>query len=190
MNYYYFAASLPALSPDAPPPFTAAAVLEACRQHLSAADAAEAARLLAGPGEPGISPFGRAWHDRETLLRNAVARIRAARLKTDAAPHLRPAAGYDAAAERAAADAFARPTPSEREKALDRFRWRTLDELAAGGLFSSAAVLAYGLRLRIVERWASLDKARGRAAADAWVAEQSRGRGTEHTGIRAGGETL
>jgi hypothetical protein len=59
--------------------------------------------------------------------------------------------------------AMEQTNPRETELALDRLRWRTIEELAGADRFSLDAVLAYGLQLRIAWRWASLDAEAGRA---------------------------
>ena len=171
MNYYYLAASLPALSLESAPPLSPEDFRRLCREQLAARDFAEMEDLLgftAGARVPR-GDFARAWSAAETRLRNAIVRVRAARLRRDAAPHLRPEEGIDPAADRAAADAYARATPAERELALDRQRWRMLDELAAFDPFSLRAVLAYALKLRIADRWARLDEGAGARAASALV---------------------
>jgi hypothetical protein len=120
---------------------------------------------MADPMGDADSALGREWRERETQLRNAVARARANRAKRDAAPFLRPTAQHDTGIEKAVADAFAKDTPREREWALDQFRWRMLEELAGFNPFAGRAMLAYGLRLKLVERWAAMAEPRGEEAA-------------------------
>ena len=128
--------------------------------------------LLATGGERGAHPFTAAWRERDTRLRNAVARARASRLGRDAAPYLRPERGFDTYTLKAVEEAFARPTPAERELELDRFRWQVLDELAGRAMFSVEAVLAYALKLRIAERWSRLEPEAGRRVVEEFVASQ------------------
>jgi hypothetical protein len=165
MNYYYLAASLPTPTLGEPPPMPSARFVALCAEHLSAADRAALERLMADAMGDESSAFGREWRDRERQLRNAVARVRAGRTKRDAAPYLRPTAGYDLGIEKAVADAFAKETPREREWALDEFRWRQLEELAGFDPFAGRAILAYGLKLKLVERWAAMAEPRGEETA-------------------------
>jgi hypothetical protein len=51
--------------------------------------------------------------------------------------------------------------PLDRELALDRLRWTLLDELAVAAPFGLQAVLAYGLKLRLAEKWAAMDETEG-----------------------------
>jgi hypothetical protein len=174
MNYYFLVASLPALSLDAPPPLSSDRFSGICREHLNREDLA-ALGDLAGPlAAPSPHPFVREWRNREILLRNAVARQRASRLKRDPAPHLRERREFDPGVERAAAEAFAKPDPLERERSLDRFRWRDLDELAGLNPFSSEAVLAYSVKLRLVEQWSRLNRAEGRQRLEETVNAESK----------------
>jgi hypothetical protein len=50
----------------------------------------------------------------------------------------------------------------ERERRLDLLRWDMLDELTTFSYFRIETLLAFYLRLRIVERWAGLDPKTGR----------------------------
>ncbi len=90
-----------------------------------------------------------------------MARLRAARAGAayDAGPH--PVAGYDARCESVAERAMELDDPLERELALDRLRWTLLDELAVSQAFGFQAVLAYGLKLRLAEKWAAMDETEG-----------------------------
>lgn len=160
MNYYYLAASLPMLFLGRTPPISEQAFLALCREHLAHDDRAAIEALLAGGPETAHS-FVLAWRRRETGLRNAIAQARAARRGQEATAYLRP--GEPGLAEvRAVADAFGRATPAEREFELDRFRWQALEAMAGMDIFSGAAVLAYGLRLKLAHRWAAMVAEAGR----------------------------
>lgn len=167
MPYYYLSASLPLLVFGDPPPLSAAAFLERCAEHLEPAHFSVMSLLLAG--EPVGHPFGEAWMDADTDIRNAAARARATRLNRDAAPMLRGQKDIRVFVRDAVAEAFAAATPLDRERALDRLRWRLLDELAGFDPFAPEAMFAYGLKLRLAEKWARLDGDAGRRALDAAV---------------------
>ncbi|MCX7934921.1 MAG: DUF2764 domain-containing protein [Planctomycetota bacterium] len=130
-------------------------------EHLTAPDFAALEEALAEAETPR-HPWNRRWREVETKIRNASARQRGQRLRRDVALYLRPQEGVDLALEKAVADAWQRPTPLEREKALDRLRWERLEELAGYDIFHLTAILAYALRLRLCERWAAWDAAAGR----------------------------
>ena len=133
--------------------------LDTCRAHLSERDAAalDCALKLKRNGHP----FVESWIDRETQLRNAAARLRAARHKKDAVGFLREHRGFDTAVDQKVEEAFSKATPLEREKALDELRWNVLDEIAGTDPFSTSSLLAYALKLRISERWSIMDDENG-----------------------------
>jgi hypothetical protein len=167
-SYYYFAASLPYLRAGEDPPLTLDAFRRLCRQHLTPPDAAAAVALLAE--ETGSAhPAARAWNERLTQFRNAVARQRAQRTRRDVEPFLKPQRECSTAIEKAVASAFSAPTPLEREKALDRTLWALAEETAGLTPFTVAAVLMYGVKLRLACRWAAMDAIRGEAVAQAIV---------------------
>ena len=173
MRYYYLIASLPTLTLGRVPAIGEAAFRARCREHLTAADGAAVEDVFATGGAHSDHPFVAAWRERDTRVRNAVARARALRLGRDAAPHLRPEREFDAYTPRAVAEAFARPSPAERELELDRYRWQVIDELAGTAVFTSEIVLAYALKLRLTERWRKLDDAAGRRTVEAYVGSQA-----------------
>ena len=51
--------------------------------------------------------------------------------------------------------------PMVREKRLDALRWKWLDEQTFFKVFDIESVIAYMLRIEMIERWIALDKARG-----------------------------
>jgi hypothetical protein len=175
MNYYYMAATLPMLSMEHPPAIRFAGFCALCAEHLSRADLAGLAELDAPLETQARHPFVVAWRACDGALRNAVARLRAHRLSKDPSLHVRP--GPESSdADRAAATAFARPSPLDRHLALDRFRWSQLDILAGDNIFSSAAVLAYGVKLQMAERWAGLREESAVAKVNAIVGRPPSGR--------------
>jgi hypothetical protein len=174
MSYYYFAASLPALTLGSAPPITFAAFAELAVQHLTPRDL-RALGELSGPLTAGARhPFVQAWRRKETELRNAAAKTRAERLKRDASSFLREQTGMDVFLQRAVADALAREAALEREFALDKLRWVLADDLTGFNSFAIEAVLAYAVKLRLAERWAALNDAQGRRAVESLVAGQPR----------------
>ncbi len=166
MSYYYLISSFPGISLDSKPMITLDAFRRSCGGQLSSADQ-EALDAILSPeipeGDSPSHPFVLQWFARETQLRNAAARQRAAKQQTDAGDFVRIHSGFDVALEESVDNAFAQPTPLAREQALDRARWNVLDELVGPHLFSAAAVLAYALKLQIAERWASRDETLGQA---------------------------
>jgi hypothetical protein len=166
MNYYFLAASLPGLTLEAPPPFSYDQFVALCDGHLRPADRHALTEIEGDASGASRHAVVRDWHRRDVRLRNAIARARAARSQRDATPFLREEQGVDMRVERTVSDAFSKPTPLERERVLDRFRWEQAEELAGLEPFSGRALIAYALKLKLAARWASLDEQRGATRAD------------------------
>ncbi len=171
MAYEYLVASLPMIFFEDPPPFSSETFRALCETELSAADMTAVERVLAAtPPPPDAGRFEHDWHARETQVRNEAAFVRAARAGVEAKPYLRPHEGYDVSLKESVSAAFERPNPLERERELDRTRWRLIDEVV-GPIepFSLSAVLAYAAKLRIAERWAARTEESGRERLEAWM---------------------
>ena len=159
MSLIYLVSSLPMLSFESASGPSDGAFLSACRDQLAPGDAAVAEALLAG--RPLNHPFAEAWADKETILRNAVARQRARAQGTDPARWLRPTPGCDNSIETAVEDAFQEPSPLKRETALDKLRWTLADELAGPDPLHINALFAYAVKLAVLGHRRALDAARG-----------------------------
>lgn len=168
--YEYFASTLPSFAFGAPPPMAAEDLRAAAEGNLKAADLAALDALLSGA--PSDHPFVVAWRDRDTQLRNAVARARASRLQknaagaansADASRWLRPHGGWSAGVESGVAAAFQEPDALRRHRALARLRWDLAGEVAGLDPFSSSAILAYAVRLVLAADLAKADADAGLA---------------------------
>jgi hypothetical protein len=154
------------LSFDGPPPFSSEEFLRLCREQ-----APEVHALLehvafdflgARAGDPAPWRSYAAW---ETALRNELAAQRAQRLGIAPEPWLRPApflAGLAAVVK----EALAAGSPLAVETALDRRRWARLDELETGGDFGLQRLIAYRLKLLLLERRQAFRAASGSGAFD------------------------
>ncbi len=174
MNYYYFAASLPSLALDGTLPLSYADFTASCAAHLSPAHA-QAVDALTDESVDSPHPFVKAWRVIDTQIRNDIARLRATRRNADASAFVRADTPFNAEAEKAVTSAFAEQDPLKRERSLDGFRWAQIERLAGFDMFSINAILAYAVKLRLVERWASLSEDRGRARATDLIEQQSKG---------------
>ncbi len=163
MSLVYLLASLPMLEFSVAPRVTMEGFLQVCREQLSASDARLTAALALG--QPVNHSFAKAWQAHETLLRNAIARERGHKLgQKDVERWLRPTGDFDTSLTAAAANAFQRENPLERERSLDKLRWEAAERLAGLDPLSLNALLAYALKLSIATRWTQLDSHSGRAA--------------------------
>jgi hypothetical protein len=164
VTYYYLLSSLPTLAWGDSCPMGPDYFRLSCLEQLGVADLAELEAVLAGRSGPGgKSAFARDWQRFETHLRDTIARTRARRLGVDVAPFLHEGEEWESTVLEAVEDAFASSNPLEREQALDHCRWARLDELALGHGFDLKAVLIYGLRQQLCERWAGHSLEAGRA---------------------------
>lgn len=174
MAYYYLVASLPPLELGKGVPFTPESFYESCYGVVSEDDYEDMRRVLDDKLSETVHPFLRDWYDRETQLRNALARERASKRKTDAAPFLRAHGGWEAQAEKAATQAMSMENPLERERHLDRFRWDTLDEMALDPPFGAGVVFAFLLKLQIAVRWVGMTEERGGERAESTLKDYTK----------------
>lgn len=180
MSYEYFASSLPDLRFGEKPPMTPEEFAASAAGVLSDADCTALGALLSGDWSD--HPFVVRWRDRETQLRNAVARRRAARLEAsgrggvdDSRAADRPHGGWSADVEAGVDAAFQEPDPLARHRALARLRWDQALEIAGTDPFSSSAVLAWAVRLLVDADLASFDAGKGMAKLDAASSGGARG---------------
>jgi len=179
MSYEYLVASLPMCFFGEPPPMSTAELRARCAEQLNGRDLATLDRLLASAGDPDAPGFEGAWTARERQLRAAIAAARAPRYGADPRAVRPPHPGWDQLVETGVADAFALPTPLEREQALDRVRWHVLEELTPRDPFTAEAIFVYALKLRIAERWAARSDDQGRQRFDEALAALLRGAAPE-----------
>ncbi|MDP2815062.1 MAG: DUF2764 family protein [Rectinemataceae bacterium] len=166
-RYYYFAATLPSLAFSAQPPMKGAEFLERCRIHLTEGDfsVVSSARLLSKtdlPASPEPQGFLDGYYAWERSVRNALAILRAHRLGKSGDRWLRPAGRSDDAA-RAASAVFQASTPLEGEIALERERWAFIDGASANSVFELDSIIAYSLKIQILERLSGLVPEKGEA---------------------------
>ncbi|MBI5308394.1 MAG: DUF2764 family protein, partial [Planctomycetes bacterium] len=101
------------------------------------------------------------WKTLEYRLKNALVRARTARMKLPPEPYLRNDATVDDATENAATEAMNKPNPLEKELALDRYRWKTLEELTPIINFDLSAIFSYAIKLKMVIRWNGMTDEKG-----------------------------
>jgi hypothetical protein len=162
-QYYYLTASLPLLLPEGEVLMDSPAFLGACRGILSPGDYAQltACRLVPGDNPPPrVHPLLGRWLAWEKALRNELVRVRAARLRRDGEPFLRPGEDGAGAAE-IVREAASLPNPLEAEFKLDKARWAFLDELEVGHIFDLQRIMVYYLKLQILERRSRFTREKG-----------------------------
>lgn len=177
MSYYYLISSLPELKMDEPPVVSQEQFRFQCQGILDEDGMHDLDKVLTGDNSDIRSPQAAQWLAADTQLRNAVARTRAARLNIDAIGFIKDHTGARMDIELAVRDAYSRDNPLERELALDKCRWFILDELALADRFGLGAVIAYGARLQIVERWNGYNETAGREGFEKFISDNLQAQG-------------
>jgi hypothetical protein len=175
VEYVYLVASLPTLELTMPPRLSSSGLLESSAGVLRADHHEDLRAVLEDRPWSVRAPEFAPYNDAETQLRNALARLRAARAGTSYDPEAHRHGGFDVRCAETARLAMELDDPRERELLLDRLRWTVLEELAVSSPLGLQAVLAYGARLRLTEKWVAADAQAGldlvAGLADAALAE-------------------
>jgi hypothetical protein len=161
VEYVYLVASLPGLELTVKPRLSSPALLAATEGVLRPDHREDLRAVLDDRPWDARSPELNPYLAAETQLRDALARLRAARAGASYEAGAHPFSGHDARVTDITRRATELEDPLERELLLDRLRWTLLDELAVSPPFGFQAVLAYGLKLRLAEKWAAMDQAEG-----------------------------
>jgi hypothetical protein len=163
MSVYYLVASLPMLEFGSNPPISSKEFLRDCERLLSRRDylnilAASSEEESAGPGDGHLL---RQWKKFSRDFRNEAAWFRAVRSGRDPLEHLRGQREADQAIGNALAEADKSPDPLSAEKVLDLLRWQKLDELTGQRYFDREFLVAYAIKLKILERYDQIDSWQG-----------------------------
>ena len=175
-NYEYIIASLPALAPDWKPgdPGFFGNCISWIKSQLSGSDIKTVDRLLGGYEEANLNReyyegslghgnrFIREFAAFDLNLRNAKARFLN---KAFGLPEKNDTIDIDTGEfkEKAKAEeVLARQDLLSREHGLDSLTWDKINELTLFDYFDLDAVLGYIAKLKIIDRWASLDPETGR----------------------------
>ncbi len=169
MAYYSLVASLPTLQIGDEPSFSTEGYISTCAQWVTEKEVKILRNILLNEGDNKSCPHCRAWDDIETQLRNAALRHRAQKLGVDAKEYIQPHDGFSGTIEMLVTDAFTRTDPVELEQELDRARWQLAEEMIGQDPFSFEKLLAYGIQLRIVARWNSMDVHKGKETLEAVI---------------------
>lgn len=175
-NYEYLIAGLPVLSSDwsAHPGLSASALVDEIRELSSAKDNSLFDTLLSGYEEENFTPefyrrmlshpneFLREFFRFDLNLRNAKVRYLNESLgrPEDQDIFLEDEEDFE---EKDAVRAVLYGTDLlEREKGLDNLMWDKISDLNTFDYFNVSALLGYIAKLKIIDRWLSLDEATGR----------------------------
>ncbi len=164
--YYYLVSSLPDLAFGKTAPMSVAEFDALCAGQLTPADFAELGRgTLVVSREPGSGAALPGVYRRYTLfeqyLRTRIAEKRTAH-DDDHGRKLPVPEQFFTEVDAALTPAGVQSDPLEREKAVDRIRWRHLDELEAGHDFDLDKLCVYRLKLAILDKYRNRETEAGR----------------------------
>ncbi len=177
MAYYYLVSSLVPLTLEGVPPYTPEGFLSSCKDMLARKDAIALELVFHDRLESVSHPFIKEWKKREYRLKNALVRARTARMKLPLEPYLRNDTAPDAATENAVTEAMNKPNPLEKEFALDRYRWKMLEELTPIINFDLSAIFSYAIKLKMVIRWNGMTDKKGNERITGIMGKQLQGLG-------------
>ncbi len=164
---YYLVSQLPDISSGAEKstlPITEKYYRDLCSRFFDEKDIAVLEKLSLEPAripEATGSAFLDKWYDFERALRYALVQVRAQKLKKDAGSI---PVSITADIVQAARTAVGMDSPLSAEQYLYEFRLSVLSNLQPLDYFSVDAVLAYGIRLMLLERIRKFDKEKGTAS--------------------------
>lgn len=162
-QYYYLVSSLPMLEFGAKPPLSYKDFIRCCQGQLASSDMNVIERTTILPYEDIEDPYPalREWKRFDTGLRNELARFRAGKRSKDPAQYIRGEDSSEAFVSGFAHWAVSQDSPIESELYLDRIRWERIEELQMGHYFDIDCLIAYALKLQILERWQTINSGSG-----------------------------
>jgi hypothetical protein len=171
MAYYSLVASLPSLQIGDEPPFSVEEYVDNCAQWVTPRETEILRKLLLEEPDITACPLCKFVYDLECQIRNAVARYRGQKLGVDPKEFLQPHDGFSGQIEIFVKDAMGQTDPVEIEQHLDRGRWSLAEDFLVNlNPFGFEKVLAYGIQLKIVERWSQMDVRLGKEKLEAVIA--------------------
>ncbi|OHD11156.1 MAG: hypothetical protein A2Z96_05260 [Spirochaetes bacterium GWB1_48_6] len=159
-QYYYAVASLPYLKSGEKSPITWDRFYEIVRSSLSEKDLEIFEKARLGIPTQTDEPFLKNWFDWEKELKKELARLRLQKAGFDNPNPLPETLGVFSVSE-VAKSLFLKDNPLEAEYLLDGIRWAFLEDLLLGHYFDLETVLAYSLKLQILQRQELFEKTLG-----------------------------
>jgi hypothetical protein len=161
-QYYYFAASLPMIQPDGPPPMSGVDFLADCERLLSPTDFEQVRQAKLSSPELATTKVGvlQRYQDAEFGLRNELVKVRAKKLAVEMDRYIREESLNPLLAT-AAREILEQENPLKAEIHISRVLWKILDDLLVGHYFDVDFLAAYYLKIQILERNASFEAEAG-----------------------------
>ena len=162
MNYSYFAASLPMLLFESDSPMKESDFIELCREQLSSSDFEALTALLTA--KPSGNSFVVRWRNVSNQIRNAIVKCRVQKGGLDESLVLKwskEQKGLSVYVESRVIAAFQEKNPIQREKQISKLFWDMAEEIGGFDPFSSNAIFAYGVKMKILAKKACFNSAEG-----------------------------
>lgn len=172
-NYYYTIATLPFFSYDLPSQISTGEFLSLAAEWMapSAYKVLTEAKLdISSQKEGEVPSFLRPWYRFERTLRNALVKMRAAKLGADGSRYLREG-NEDTGIDEIIREVSGQSTPLLAEDVLNRARWRKLEELEVGHYFDLQRLMIIYLKIQLLERKKLFREELGRAQFEEIYAE-------------------
>lgn len=161
MSQYYFAvASLPSLKSGEKPPLTRERFEDIARSALSEADLAVFEKALLGQPSETENSFLQEWFTWEKEFKKELAKGRLQKAGFENPGPLPETLGKFNLME-AARSLLGKDNPLEAEMLLDAVRWSFLEEMLLGHYFDLEVILAYSLKMQILQRQDLFEKTLG-----------------------------
>lgn len=161
--YYYLSASLPTLVFHQSPPLTLETFLAECEKLMAPGDYRKMLLVLSNeePKERATGDTYGRWIAFNKEFKNEMAYFRAKRAGKDPMKYVRGVRSLDHRLTEAVARAGRAEDPLSAERILDEVRFEFLEQLAAGEFMNFEYLLTYGLKLKMMTRYARIGSSRG-----------------------------
>lgn len=162
MTYYYFGASLPVLTFQGKLPFSVAEFLDDAQRLLAPSDARLLSGLLSGQHITTTNSILKQVFEFEQSLSNHIAVYRAQKHNREIQSVTRGEYVANPELIQLVKQSANASDPLEGEKMISQARWQFYDNLMVGEQYTTAFILLYGLKLKIVERYQNIASPKGR----------------------------
>lgn len=159
-SYYYLVATLPLLRYESQSPFDTVSFLEQCKGQVSARDYQTILSALSG--RPSSHPFLKEWQQYASMVKKELNDQRSKKLGLSAAKY-RNDGNKEFRISEAVRQALSNENALDAELSLLSLQWNYLDELSALHYFDVEALLAYAVKLQLLERKSLFTKEEGNA---------------------------
>ena len=159
-SYYYLVATLPLLRYEGSSPFDTLSFLEQCKNQVSARDYQAIESALSG--RPSSHPFLKKWQQFTSMVAKELNDQRSKKLGLSASKY-RNEGEKEFRIGEAVRQALSNENALDAELSLLELKWNYLDEIEALHHFDVEALLAYAVKLQLLERKSLFTKEEGNA---------------------------